>query len=67
MAGMKITLGAAMRARDVSRPRPEHLAEAAARDEPAPRAGAAAGEPRATPAGEAAAQPRARRRRRRGR
>ncbi|HEY2596092.1 MAG TPA: hypothetical protein VGK33_19545 [Chloroflexota bacterium] len=34
MAGLKVTLSAAMRARDVSRPRLEHLAEAAARDEP---------------------------------
>jgi hypothetical protein len=31
---MKITLSAAMRARDVSRPRPEQLAEAAVREEP---------------------------------
>jgi hypothetical protein len=28
MAAMKVTTSAAMRARDVSRPRPEHLAEA---------------------------------------
>ena len=28
MPGMKITLGSAMRARDVSRPRPEHEAAA---------------------------------------
>jgi len=40
---MKITLSAAMRARDVSRPRPEQLAEAAAREEPR----AASEEPRA--------------------
>jgi hypothetical protein len=32
MAAMKITLSGAMRARDVSRPRPEHLAEAAERE-----------------------------------
>jgi len=63
---MKITLSAAMRARDVSRPSPEQLAEAAAREEPR-----AAGEEAraarrdaapAAPSGEA--QPRARRRRR---
>ena len=30
MAAMKVTTSAAMRARDVSRPRPEHLAEAEA-------------------------------------
>ena len=47
---MKITLSAAMRARDVSRPRPEQLTEAAGPAEPAP-AGhgatpAAAGPPR---------------------
>jgi hypothetical protein len=33
MVAMKITLSAAMRARDVSRPRDEQLTEAAARDE----------------------------------
>jgi hypothetical protein len=33
MAAMKITLSGAMRARDVSRPRPEHLAMAAARED----------------------------------
>ena len=32
---MKITLSAAMRARDVSRPRPEQLTEAAGPEEPA--------------------------------
>jgi hypothetical protein len=74
---MKITLSAAMRARDVSRPRPEQLAEAAAREEPptrpepsarpepTARAGSAAMERGATPAAEGAAQPRTRRRRRR--
>jgi len=56
---MKITLSAAMRARDVSRPRPEQLAEAAEREEPA-----VAGDSAAPPAG-AAPQPRTRRRRRR--
>jgi hypothetical protein len=59
---MKITLSAAMRARDVSRPRPEQLAEAAVREEPR----AASEEPRAArrdPAPEEA-QPRGRRRRR---
>ena len=34
MPGMKITLDAAMRARDVSRPRPEHEAAADRRAEP---------------------------------
>jgi hypothetical protein len=58
---MKITLSAAMRARDVSRPAPEQLADAAAREEPtAARASIPA------PA-EEEAQPRTRRRRRRGR
>jgi hypothetical protein len=33
MAAMKITLSGAMRARDVSRPRPEQLAAAAARED----------------------------------
>ena len=52
---MKITLSAAMRARDVSRPRSEQLAEAAAREEtralapPAPVAGPATGENARTP------------------
>jgi hypothetical protein len=63
---MKITLSAAMRARDVSRPRPEQLAEAA-RAEPR----AATDEETRTPRGDTAAaaqdapQPRSRRRRRR--
>jgi hypothetical protein len=59
---MKITLSAAMRARDVSRPRPEQLAEAAAREEPR----AAGEEPRAArrDAAPEEAQPRGRRRRR---
>jgi len=73
---MKITLSAAMRARDVSRPRPEQLAEAAAREEPRaaseePRAAseeprAASEEPRAArrDAAPEEAQPRGRRRRR---
>jgi len=57
---MKVTLSAAMRARDVSRPRPEQLAEAAAGEqpptaEPVPAAAAAEDSP----------QPRTRRRRRR--
>jgi hypothetical protein len=59
---MKITLSAAMRARDVSRPRPEQLAEAAVREEPR----AASEEPRAArrDAAPEEAQPRGRRRRR---
>ncbi|MGZ4435355.1 MAG: hypothetical protein ACXVW7_17285 [Trebonia sp.] len=62
MVSMKITLSAAMRARDVSRPRPEQLAEAAAREEPR----AASEEPRAArrDAAPEEAQPRGRRRRR---
>ena len=56
---MKITLSAAMRARDVSRPRPEQLTEAAGPAEPA------ATEHRASPAAEETPQSRARRRRRR--
>jgi len=59
MPGMKITLSAAMRARDVSRPRPEQLAEAAEREGPA------GAERSAAPPGGEAPQPRARRRRRR--
>jgi len=59
MAGMKITLSAAMRARDVSRPRPEQLAEAAEREQPA------AAEDSAAPPGGEAPRPRTRRRRRR--
>jgi hypothetical protein len=34
---MKVTVSAAMRARDVSRPRPEHLAEAEAAEASAPK------------------------------
>ena len=56
---MKITLSAAMRARDVSRPRPEQLTEPAAPEEPA------TAEHGAAPAAEGTPQPRARRRRRR--
>lgn len=48
MAAMKITLSGAMRARDVSRPRPEHLTAASAREATAARADAVS--PRATPA-----------------
>jgi hypothetical protein len=59
MAGLKVTLSAAMRARDVSRPRLEHLAEAAAREEPI------AAERGSASADEEAPQPRTRRRRRR--
>jgi hypothetical protein len=59
MPGMKITLSAAMRARDVSRPRPEQLTEAAGPEEPA------AAEHRASPADAETPQSRARRRRRR--
>ena len=36
MGSMRVTVNLAMRARDVSRPRPEHLAEAAAREESVP-------------------------------
>jgi len=63
MVSMKITLSAAMRARDVSRPRPEQLAEAAAREEPRE---AASEETRAarSDAAPGEAQPRGRRRRR---
>ena len=56
---MKITLSAAMRARDVSRPRPEQLAEAAEREEPA------VAERSAAPPADDAPQPPSRRRRRR--
>jgi hypothetical protein len=59
MPGMKITLSAAMRARDVSRPRPEQLAEAAEREEPT------VAEGRAAPSAGDAPPPRTRRRRRR--
>jgi hypothetical protein len=47
MAGMKITLSSAMRARDVSRPRPEHDAAAQAADAGQPPARPAAATPRA--------------------
>ena len=56
---MKITLTAAMRARDVSRPRAEQLTEAAGREEPT------AAEHRASPAAAETPQSRAHRRRRR--
>jgi len=59
MPGMKITLSAAMRARDVSRPRPEQLAEAAEREEPTIAEGSAA------PPADDSPRPRTRRRRRR--
>jgi len=59
MPGMKVTLSAAMRARDVSRPRPDHLADAAAREEPS------VAERSVTAPGAEPPQPRARRRRRR--
>jgi hypothetical protein len=59
MPGMKITLSAAMRARDVSRPRPEQLAEAAEREEPTVAEGSAA------PPADDVPRPRTRRRRRR--
>jgi len=59
MPGMKITLSAAMRARDVSRPRPEQLAEAAEREEPAVAEGSA------SPPADDSPRPRTRRRRRR--
>ena len=59
MAGMKITLSAAMRARDVSRPRPEQLADAGDPEEPVTKASGG------SPATEGTPQPRARRRRRR--
>jgi hypothetical protein len=60
---MKITLSAAMRARDVSRPRPEQLAEATAREEPRAAASEEARAARRDAAPEEA-QPRGRRRRR---
>jgi hypothetical protein len=59
MPGMKITLSAAMRARDVSRPRPGQLAEAAEREEPT------VAEGRTAPSAGDAPPPRTRRRRRR--
>jgi len=61
---MKITLSAAMRARDVSRPRLEQLAEAAAREEPRAGDEARAARRDTAPAATAEAQPRGRRRRR---
>jgi len=66
---MKITLSAAMRARDVSRPPPEQLAEAAAREEPRaaseePRAASEEPRPARRDAAPEEAQPRGRRRRR---
>lgn len=76
VVSMKITLSAAMRARDVSRPRPEQLADAAAREEPRGAAGeeargaqraAAASSPDAAPAAPGLPQSRSRRRRRRPR
>jgi hypothetical protein len=76
MGSMKVTVSLAMRARDVSRPRPEHLAEAAAREEsvpprvrpapavqPPPPRHPPPPEPQEAPE----SQPRARRRRRRSR
>jgi len=60
---MKITLSAAMRARDVSRPRPEQLADAAAREEPRAAASEEARAARRDAAPEEV-QPRGRRRRR---
>ena len=52
---MKITLSAAMRARDVSRPRPEQLADAGDPEEPVTKASGG------SPATEGTPQPRARR------
>jgi len=65
---MKITLSAAMRARDVSRPRPEQLADAA-RAEPRAAPGEEARTPRGdtAPPAQDAPQSRSRRRRRRAR
>src|ERR1035441_7267670 len=51
---MKVTVSAAMRARDVSRPRPEHLAEAEAAEASAPK-GAWGNEP-GEPSGEGPAE-----------
>lgn len=68
MGSMKVTLSAAMRARDVSRPRAEQLAEAAAREDAVPRRIATpAGGQDADDDGPAPAprEPRSRRRRRR--
>lgn len=64
VVSMKITLSAAMRARDVSRPRPEQLAEAAAREEPRAGEEARAARRDAAAAAPEEAQPRGRRRRR---
>jgi hypothetical protein len=66
---MKITLSAAMRARDVSRPRPEQVADAADRAEPRAAADedARATRPDPAPAAQDTPQPRSRRRRRRPR
>jgi hypothetical protein len=66
MAAMKITLSGATRARDVSRPRPDHLAAAAARED------AVSSQVTPAPSGRedakaAEEEPRARRRRRRAR
>ena len=61
MAVTKITLSTAMRARDVSRPRAEHLAEAAEREEAATRQPEPARRPPAPP-GASAGSPRPRRR-----
>jgi hypothetical protein len=58
MAGMKITLSAAMRARDVSRPRPEQLSAGEGHEAPAT---AERGDP---PAADGTPLPRTRRRRR---
>jgi hypothetical protein len=55
VAGMKITLSSAMRARDVSRPQPHHEAEAQAADAGEPRPAAAAGSQRGSAPGTAAA------------
>lgn len=66
MAAMKITLSGAMRARDVSRPQPEHFTAAAAREDAVSPQGAPA--PSGREGAKAAEQePRARRRRRRAR
>jgi hypothetical protein len=65
---MKITLSAAMRARDVSRPRPEQLAEAARSEQrAAPNEEARAPRPDPAPLAQEAPQSRSRRRRRRTR
>jgi hypothetical protein len=66
MVAMKITLSGAMRARDVSRPRPDHLATAAGRED------AVSSQVTMAPSGRedakaAKEEPRARRRRRRAR